>query len=142
MKLRILILVSFLCVGQNSIANCIPAKEIVPYTEEYGAGAYQRVHPDGDFVMYSAGQIKLVDIRTRGEDGKIQPKYTSTPMNDEAYPVEGSWTLIDYPNHMTADRSSYQMNYYRLDEVVKGESASSLPVFSGPEHNQYYHSSA
>ncbi len=109
--------------------ECIEKRRFVPVP---GAiGLYQRVHPSGKYTMASInGQVIIFDLTTN------PARAIKTSMNDETYPVEGSWDLLASPNH-----DDEGMNYFSFDEVLR-DGRKAQAKFNDPEHNEYYHSAA
>lgn|GEM_PF-4840865 len=124
------LLISLLSPAANA-ANCIPAREAVQMPH---SGQYHRVHPSGNFVLYSTGRgVKIADITDRAN-----PKEIFTPMKAETYPVEsatGGWDLVASPYDVGG------MNYYQFKDILKDQDAAKS-VFKDKENDQYYHSSA
>lgn len=119
--------------GTNAIsAECVPARESINHRH---SGQYHRMHPSGNFVLYSsANSIKIVDITDRSN-----PKEISTPMRAETYPVEGAsggWDLLASPLHV-----DNKMHYFQLKDVLSKKN-DAKSVYSDRENNNFYHSSA
>lgn len=101
--------------GQNRSENaavdpnaCIPANQFAELpqsiagtqTDAYGKttvalGAYERVSPDGRFVLRSfsgsrLGEVSLIELSA---DGKVV-RAIPTPLKNEAFPVQGSWRYL------------------------------------------------
>jgi hypothetical protein len=102
-------------IGQNRLENsavdtsaCIPAHQFAELpesiagtqTDVYGKttvalGAYERVSPDGRFVLRSfsssrLGEVSLIELSA---DGKVL-RAIPTPLTNEAFPVQGSWRYL------------------------------------------------
>jgi mono/diheme cytochrome c family protein len=133
----------------NAPAYCRIGTSTRVVLPEGNYGMYNRVHPTGDYVLFSGYPAKILDLRGRDGD-KIRPRLIETAANQEAYPTEGNWDYIASPNHGTAGDT---MNFYRFTDLVNqgtgarpaevqftGESAPREFTDSG--HNQYYHSAA
>ncbi len=138
-------------IGQNRLANsatdlnaCIPANQFAELpqsiagtqTDAYGKttvalGAYERVSPDGRFVLRSfsgsrLGEVSLIELSA---DGKIV-RAIPTPLKNEAFPVQGSWRYLVDTNG----------DHYTFESIVRSEYAGSganppqnsiNPVFRG-----------
>jgi hypothetical protein len=102
--------------GQNRLENtsaeasqaCIPAHQFAELTssiagtqtDTYGKttvalGAYERVSPDGRFVLRSfsgarLGEVSLIELSAQGQVIRAIP----TPLKNEAFPVQGSWRYL------------------------------------------------
>jgi hypothetical protein len=102
--------------AQNSLKNervndpqaCIPAHqfaELTPalagsQTDTYGnttvaLGAYERISPDGRFVLRSfsgskLGEVSLIELSANGQVLRA----LATPLKNEAFPVQGSWRYL------------------------------------------------
>jgi hypothetical protein len=122
-------------------SNCVPLREFIP-SNESSNGNYLRVHPSGDYALYSGGRtggVEIVDFTKIGENGKPISKLIKTPMSNEAYPVEGRWDLIASPYDKLG------MSYYPFNDFADGsiqDKAKISPIFSDKSHDEYYHSSA
>ncbi len=131
-----------LLMNQNAFANCVPARETVKFNHE---GHYHRVHPSGNYVLYTAGkQSVIVDISDRSN-----PKSINTPMREEAYPVEaagGGWDYIAAPKDGGSHGIVGGTDYYSFDQLLNPPADASRqqakPVYTDPNHGQYYLSSA
>ncbi|MBC7741518.1 MAG: hypothetical protein H7061_04945 [Bdellovibrionaceae bacterium] len=122
-------------------ANCLPPREFIASPANNG-GAYLRVHPTGDYVLYTGGRtsnVEIIDFTKTNDSGAIAPVIIKTPMKNEAYPVEGRWDLIASPYDIKG------MSYYSFADFTSAAVENKLtvePVFSDRTHNQFYHSSA
>lgn len=112
-------------------ASCIPAVSYLPLDAAVvGAdsnglpalGAYERISPDGRFVLRSfsgarLGEVSLMELPS-GPDGRIRA--FRTPLSNEAFPVQGSWRyLVDVDGR-----------HFRLRDVLASE-AGARPLFRG-----------
>lgn len=125
-----LIFTSLLMIPVLSQAECVPGREYIVFRHD---GQYHRVHPSGNYVLFSSGDVKIIDISDRNS-----PKLINTPMRAETYPVEaagGGWELLASP----FDRG--YMRYYHFKDVLAKE-ANAKDVYKDSLNNQYYHSSA
>jgi hypothetical protein len=119
--------VSITANGQKSSENlspdalqaCIPAHQFAELpsriagdqTDAYGKttvalGAYERVSPDGRFILRSfsgsrLGEVSLIELSAEGQVIRAIP----TPLKNEAFPVQGSWRYLVDTNgdHYTFD---------------------------------------
>jgi hypothetical protein len=113
---------------------CIPAHqfaELLPgiagtQTDAYGKttvalGAYERVSPDGRYVLRSfsgarLGEVSLIELSA---DGQVL-RAISTPLRNEAFPVQGSWRYLVDTNG----------DHYTFDSIVSASNVRNSPVFS------------
>lgn len=124
-------------------AKCVPARLVVDYPEDLeNIGLYHRVHPSGNYILASkatAGstenRVAIIDLTNKDPSGKIIAKTIFTPMIDETYPVEGTWTLLASPRHMDG------MRYYKFSDILSQQDKAE-PVTNDSGHSQWYHSSA
>ena len=85
-------------------------------------GSYERFSPDGRFVLRSfsgarLGQVSLMELPAFG--GTVLRAYT-TPLQNEAFPVQGSWRWLVNVNG----------DHYRLQDVLR-QQAQARPLFRG-----------
>lgn len=125
----------------QAFAACIPARVEVDYPEDApSVGMYHRVHPSGGYILGSGiykgeSGVGIIDISAKDADGKIVARAIKTPMINETYPVEGSWSHLASPLHNDG------MRYYKFDDILlKKQSAD--PVMNDPDHSNWYHSAA
>jgi hypothetical protein len=119
----------------NSAApECIPANQFIELpaslagtqTDTYGntsvaLGSYERVSPDGRFVLRSfsgarLGEVSLMELPAPGAGTSVLKAYR-TPLQNEAFPVQGTWRYLVNPNG----------DHYPLALVLKSE-ARARPV--------------
>lgn len=111
--------------------TCIPAVAYLPLdAAEVGEdsagqpalGSYERISPDGRFVLRSysgarLGEVSLIELPAE-PSGRLRAY--RTPLRNEAFPVQGSWRyLVDVDG-----------SHYRLKDVLERESKST-PLFRG-----------
>lgn len=110
--------------GSESTANdCVPAVAYLPLDAEVvgrdsagnpALGTYERVSPDGRFVLRSysgarLGEVSLVELPMRAGDPLQAYR---TPLSNEAFPVQGSWRyLVDVDGR-----------HFRFSEVLQQQS--------------------
>ena len=87
-------------------------------------GAYERISPDGRFVLRSfsgrrLGDVALIELPAPDAQSRIVRSYR-TPLQNEAFPVQGSWRYLVNP-----DGSHYALS----DVLQKGQGAK--PLFKG-----------
>lgn len=123
--------------------DCIPAHqfiELLPekvggYTNDYGErtaplGMYMRVSPDGRYILRSFSGAKLGDVtlielpdphlRLTPEQQATRVEFHPTPLENEAFPVQGSWRYLVNPNG----------EHYRFEDIVRLHKKAQ-PVFKG-----------
>lgn len=125
------VILTSLLASTNASAECVPARETVNHRH---SGQYHRIHPSGNFALYSSGNgVKIVDFTNRSA-----PKEIDTPMRAETYPVEsatGGWTLLASPY----DKDG--MNYYQMKDLLE-KKAQAKSIYKDKDNDQYYHSTA
>lgn len=128
----------------QAFAACIPARVEVDYPEDApSVGMYHRVHPSGNYILSSgvysngfrAGGVAIIDLTKKDAAGKIEAVAIKTPMINETYPVEGTWSHLASPLHDDG------MRYFKFDDVLK-EQKDAKPVMNDREHSNWYHSAA
>jgi hypothetical protein len=101
--------------SKNQTLNCIAANQFIELpaslagtqTDAYGKssvalGSYERVSPDGRFVLRSfsgarLGEVSLLELPAPGAGEAVLKAYR-TPLQNEAFPVQGSWRYLINPN--------------------------------------------
>ncbi len=116
--------------------QCIPANTFVPLpatlvgqqTDVYGKtsvalGSYERISPDGRFVLrsFSGGRLGEVSLVELNAAGQVVAAY-NTPLSNEAFPVQGSWRYLVDVNG----------DHYPFSSVLRAaKGAKPQPVFRG-----------
>jgi hypothetical protein len=144
--------VSMPAVGQNLSENhgktdpqaCIPAHQFAELpqsiagsqTDTYGKttvalGAYERVSPDGRYVLRSysgskLGEVSLIELSSSGQVLRAIP----TPLKNEAFPVQGSWRYLVDTNGDHYTFESISRSKYDGDRPFSSQN-SPKPVFRG-----------
>lgn len=118
--------------GSSFAQTCIPAHTFVEMTADVGGlatdaygknhvplGQYERISPDGRFVLRSysgakLGNVSVMELPAQGD--KVVRGYR-TPLRNEAFPVQGTWRyLVDIDG-----------SHYRLQDILQqGEQARAL----------------
>lgn len=85
-------------------------------------GTYERISPDGRFVLRSysgarLGQVSLIEL-PMDADGKL--KAHPTPLSNEAFPVQGTWRYVVNING----------DHYRFSDILQ-RGAQAQPLFRG-----------
>jgi hypothetical protein len=124
--------------GQNRLKNdaidlnaCIPAHQFAELpesiagtqTDAYGKttvalGAYERVSPDGRFVLrsFSGGRLGEVSLIELSADGQVV-RALATPLKNEAFPVQGSWRYLVDTNG----------DHYTFESILRSQYAGYMP---------------
>ena len=122
------------CIPQNQFIALDPALAGLNDENQVALGAYERISPDGRYVLrsYSGKKLSAVSlVELPGPTGLSDVKgqvsrqrIISTPFSNEAFPVQGSWRYLVDTNgdHYTLD--SILGNKYGGYNRIK-------PVFSG-----------
>jgi hypothetical protein len=135
-------------IGQNGTQNdpqaCIPAHQFAELpasiagsqTDAYGKtsvalGAYERVSPDGRYVLrsYSGSRLGEVSLIELSSDGNVL-RAIATPLKNEAFPVQGSWRYLVDTNGDHYTFESILRSYHAGDRVFSA-SNTPKPVFRG-----------
>jgi hypothetical protein len=87
------------CIPANSFAE-LPAALVGTQTDAYGKtivalGSYERISPDGRFVLrsFSGGRLGDVSLLELSSAGKVVAAH-DTPLSNEAFPLQGSWRYV------------------------------------------------
>lgn len=119
-------------VDQAAAPACIPA---VTYISLDGAtvgldsngvpalGTYERISPDGRFVLRSysgalLGEVSLVELPPDVSSGRMRA--LRTPLSNEAFPVQGSWRYI----------VDVDGRHFRLRDLLRSQQRA-VPLFQG-----------
>lgn len=117
--------------GADAAASpCIPPLTYLPLDPSVGLdsngvpalGTYERVSPDGRFVLrsYSGARLGEVSLMELPPMGRGSVRAYRTPLSNEAFPVQGSWRyLVDVDGR-----------HFRLGDVLR-QQAQAQPVFLG-----------
>jgi hypothetical protein len=117
------------CIPANTFAE-LPASIAGTQTDTYGKtsvalGSYERISPDGRFVLrsYSGARLGEVSLIELDAAGQAVAAY-STPLSNEAFPVQGSWRYLVDVNGDHYSFSSILHNNSKDNRRIK-------PVFRG-----------
>ncbi|MGA8513683.1 MAG: hypothetical protein WB821_02785, partial [Burkholderiaceae bacterium] len=117
------------CIPQNTFTALSPAL-VGQQTDAYGTsrvslGSYERISPDGRFVLrsFSGGRLGEVSLIELDAAGQVVAAY-DTPLTNEAFPVQGSWRYLVDVNGDHYTFSSLLRNNSRSKQAIK-------PVFRG-----------
>ncbi len=122
------------CIPQNQFIALDPALAGLNDENQVALGAYERISPDGRYVLrsYSGKKLSAVSlVELPGPTGLSDVKgqvsrqrIISTPFSNEAFPVQGSWRYLVDTNG----------DHYTLDSILGNKYGSYnriKPVFSG-----------
>ena len=136
--------------SQEALQACIPAHQFAELpaaiagsqTDAYGKttealGAYERVSPDGRFVLRSysgqkLGEVSLIELSLDGQVLRAIP----TPLKNEAFPVQGSWRYLVDTNGDHYTFNSILRNIYK-DNQPNSLLNGAQPVFRGGMNGFY-----
>jgi hypothetical protein len=118
------------CIPQNQYIALDPDLAGVNDDNQVALGAYERISPDGRYVLrsYSGKKLSAVSlVELPGPPGLTalmgqvsRQKITSTPFSNEAFPVQGSWRYLVDTNG----------DHYTFNSILSNKNAGK-PVFSG-----------
>ena len=121
------------CIPANTFTE-LPAAIAGTQTDAYGVtrvalGSYERISPDGRFVLRSfsggrLGEVSLIELDAAG----LAVAAYDTPLSNEAFPVQGTWRyLVD----VNGDHYTFS-SILRYDRQFNSQSKSrTKPVFNG-----------
>ena len=122
------------CISQNQFIALDPALAGVNDDNQVALGAYERISPDGRYVLrsYSGKKLSAVSLvelpgppsLTTLKGQVSRQKIVSTPFSNEAFPVQGSWRYLVDTNGDHYTFNSILSNKYAGYSTIK-------PVFSG-----------
>jgi hypothetical protein len=124
------------CIPQNQFIALDPALAGLNDDNQVALGAYERISPDGRYVLrsYSGKKLSAVSlVELPGPPGLTafkgqisRQKITSTPFSNEAFPVQGSWRYLVDTNG----------DHYTFNSILGNKDAGN-PVFSGGMNGFY-----
>jgi hypothetical protein len=122
------------CIAQNQFIALDPQLAGLDDDKQVALGAYERVSPDGRYVLrsYSGKKLSAVSlVELPGPAGLTsikgqisRQKITQTPFSNEAFPVQGSWRYLVDTNGDHYTFNSILSNKYADKNTIK-------PIFSG-----------
>lgn len=127
-------------VSEKVAAQCIPRNQFIALdpkqaglddNQEVALGAYERISPDGRFVLrsYSGKRLTAVSlVELPGPPLGVVPanatlqtqRMFETPFSNEAFPVQGSWRYLVDTNG----------NHYEFASILRQQNAAK-PLFKG-----------
>jgi hypothetical protein len=127
------------CIPQNQFVE-LTAQTAGTQTDAYGKtsvalGSYERISPDGRFVLRSfsgarLGEVSLIELPAPGNSAI---KAYETPLQNEAFPVQGSWRYLvningdHYPFASVLSRQTKARPVFRAGMTGFYAAASELP---------------
>ena len=115
------------CIPQNQFIALDPKLAGLDDNNEVALGAYERVSPDGRFVLRSYSGKRLTAVTVVELPGPQtdtaqtrQQRMFETPFSNEAFPVQGSWRYLVDTNG----------EHYEFNSVLRDKKAAK-PVFKG-----------
>jgi hypothetical protein len=118
------------CIPQNQFIALDPALAGLNDDKQVALGAYERISPDGRYVLrsYSGSKLSAVSlVEIPGPPGLTaikgqvsRQKIVSTPFSNEAFPVQGSWRYLVDTNGDHYTFNSILYNKYAGKEVFSG----------------------
>ena len=122
------------CIAQNQFIALDPQLAGLDEDNQVALGAYERVSPDGRYVLrsYSGKKLSAVSLvelpapagLTSIKGQVSRQKITQTPFSNEAFPVQGTWRYLVDTNGDHYTFNSIVGNRYDDKSVIK-------PLFSG-----------
>jgi hypothetical protein len=117
------------CIPAHTFAE-LPATLVGMQTDAYGKttvalGSYERISPDGRFVLrsFSGGRLGDVSLVELSGEGKVVAAH-DTPLSNEAFPVQGSWRYV-------VDVNGDHYTFSSLVRNSNGGKNRAKPVFRG-----------
>ena len=112
------------CIPQNQFFALDPALAGLDDNKEVALGAYERVSPDGRFVLRSYSGKRLTAVSLVELPGPMpglgRQQMFETPLQNEAFPVQGSWRYVVDVNG----------DHYAFDSMLRNKNADK-PLFKG-----------
>lgn len=117
--------------ADDTASSCVPAVTYLPMDaatvglDSQGVpalGTYERISPDGRFVLrsYSGARLGEVSLMELPQGVADRLRAYRTPLSNEAFPVQGSWRyLVDVDGR-----------HFRLRDVLRRQ-AQAQPLFQG-----------
>jgi hypothetical protein len=122
------------CIPQNQFIALDPQLAGLDDDKQVALGAYERISPDGRYVLRSYSGKKLSAVSLVELPGPVglttikgqvsRQKIMSTPFSNEAFPVQGSWRYLVDTNGDHYTFNSILSNKYAGYSQIK-------PLFSG-----------
>jgi hypothetical protein len=123
------------CIPAHQFAE-LPARIAGSQTDAYGKttvalGAYERVSPDGRYVLRSYSGVKLgeVSLIELSADGQVL-RAIPTPLKNEAFPVQGGWRYLVDTNGDHYTFESISRSHLAGDRAFSSQNPPK-PVFRG-----------
>ena len=126
------------CIPQNQFIALDPALAGLNDDNQVALGAYERISPDGRYVLRSfsgknLSAVSLVELPgppgLTSINGQVsRQKIYSTPFSNEAFPVQGSWRYLVDTN---GDHYTFSSIIGNKNTGYSQNSSSIKPLFSG-----------
>jgi hypothetical protein len=126
------------CIPQNQFIALDPQLAGLDDDKQVALGAYERISPDGRYVLRSYSGKKLSAVSLVELPGPVglttikgqisRQKITSTPLSNEAFPVQGTWRYV-----VDTNGDHYTFNSL-LDNKYAGYNSNNTkikPLFTG-----------
>jgi hypothetical protein len=103
--------------------ECIAPVEYIAQDDDLSLGSYERVSPDGRYILRSfsgsrLGDVTLAEIVQTPQGTRIV--HHATPLKNEAFPVQGTWRYLVNTNG----------DHYLLKDILE-QGAKAKPKFRG-----------
>lgn len=115
------------CIPPNQFIALDPKLAGLDDNKEVALGAYERISPDGRFVLrsYSGKRLTAVSLvelpgPKQGPGQASGQRIFETPFSNEAFPVQGSWRYLVDTNG----------SHYEFNSILRHETAAK-PLFKG-----------
>ena len=110
------------CIPPVSYLPLDPAKVGADRDGQAVLGSYERISPDGRFILrsWSGGRLGEVSLIELPIDPKAPLRVFDTPLSNEAFPVQGSWRYLVDVNG----------DHYRFTDVLR-QQRRARPLFHG-----------
>ncbi len=117
------LLLATTAMSQTTPEPCIPRIEYIADDKDAQMGSYERISPDGRYILRSfsghkLGEVTLAEIVNTPTGKRIV--HHATALKNEAFPVQGSWRYLVNPNG----------DHYLLSDVLE-HGAKAKPKFRG-----------
>ena len=130
------------CIPQNQFIALDPTLAGLNEDKQVALGAYERVSPDGRYVLrsFSGSKLSAVSlVELPGPPGLTaikgqvsRQKIISTPFSNEAFPVQGSWRYLVDTNGDHYTFNSVLGSKNKDNSPIKSQIGNQIkPVFSG-----------
>jgi hypothetical protein len=122
------------CIPQNQFIALDPALAGLNDDKQVALGAYERISPDGRYILrsFSGSKLSAVSlVEIPGPPGLSaikgqlsRQKIVSTPFSNEAFPVQGSWRYL-------VDTNGDHYTFHSIIIKKNNDHSATKPLFSG-----------